>query len=186
MRSVDRFTGWFFVAGLLLVSPQAGAVQVNFAGELMDLPCQIAPESRNQEVVFLQRPAKDFWFAPARAPVKNFTIRLMACDASSMQKTVKLKFSGQRESNMTGQSDYYLRVSGINQGLLGIGLLDTDGSTPLKLGTAHNKTQGSRIEGTSVLLTFGAVVQATPQAIANKRVQPGEYSAVANFELSYE
>ncbi|EHL5408698.1 type 1 fimbrial protein, partial [Salmonella enterica] len=35
-------------------------------------------------------------------------------------------------------------------------------------------------------LNFKAFVQATPDAVAKKSVQPGEYTSVANFELFYE
>ncbi|EKO4926373.1 type 1 fimbrial protein, partial [Salmonella enterica] len=119
-------------------------------------------------------------------PAEKFSIRLVDCDTSSIWKTVKLKFSGNPEPGMKEKSDWFLRVSGENQGKLAVGLLDTDGVTPLKLGDAHNNRQGTQIEGNTVTLNFKAFVQATPDAIAQKSVQPGEYESVANFELFYE
>ncbi|EAA8874324.1 type 1 fimbrial protein [Salmonella enterica] len=182
----------WFRAGLLpaivsmALSGQAQAVTVNFDGELLDRPCQVAPESLQQDVIFLERPARDFWMAPARSPVEKFTIRLMECDTTSIWKVVKLKFSGTPENNMTGQADYFLKVTGDNAGKLAVGLLDTDGKTPLKLGEFQNNGQGTQIDGRDVLLKFGAFVQATPDAVTQKSVRPGQYTSAANFELIYE
>lgn len=188
MRKIITRAGVARLAGglPLLFALSAGAVNVTFDGELVDRPCQVDPGSLNQTVRFLERPARDFWWAPAKSPAENFSIRLTDCDTTSIWKTVKLKFSGDREMNMTGQSDYFLKVTGVNQGKLAVGLLDTDGTSPLKLGEAHNKGQGGRIDGNSLQLNFKAFVQATPEAVARKSVQPGEYTSVANFELFYE
>lgn len=170
----------------LLLTLSAGAVNVTFDGELLDRPCQIDSGSLNQTVQFLDRSVKDFQVSPGKGPTEKFSIRLVGCDTFSIWKTVKLKFSGDNEPGMKEKSAYFLRVSGENQGKLAIGLLGTDGVTPLKLGDAHNNGQGTQIEGNTVMLNFKAFVQATPDAIAQKSVQPGEYKSVANFELFYE
>ncbi|EDH9566648.1 type 1 fimbrial protein, partial [Salmonella enterica subsp. enterica serovar Tennessee] len=41
-------------------------------------------------------------------------------------------------------------------------------------------------DGRDVLLKFGAFVQATPDAVTQKSVRPGQYTSTANFELIYE
>jgi len=171
---------------VFLLGGQAWAVDINFDGNLLDRPCQVASESQEQNVMFMVHPTKDFWSLPARSPVEKFTIHLADCDTSSVWKVVKLKFSGAAEMNMQGQSDYFLKVTGENEGKLAVGLLDTDGKTPLKLGVAHNHEQGTQINRTDLQLIFGAFVQATPEAVAEKSVKPGQYSAIANFELAYE
>ncbi|ELC5340107.1 type 1 fimbrial protein [Salmonella enterica] len=188
MKSVISGTGIARLAGCLslLISLPAGAVNVTFDGELLDRPCQIDPGSLKQTVQFLERPAKDFYVSPGKGPAEKFSIRLTDCDTTSIWKTVKLKFSGDPEPGMKEKSAWFLRVSGGNQGKLAVGLLDTDGVTPLKLGEAHNNSQGTLIEGNTVMLNFKAFVQATPDAIAQKSVQPGEYWSIANFELFYE
>ncbi|WP_334413226.1 fimbrial protein [Escherichia coli] len=170
----------------LLLTLSAGAVNVTFDGELLDQPCQIDSDSLNQTVQFQARSIKDFQVSPGKGPAEKFSIRLVDCDTSTIRKTVKLKFSGDNEPEMKEKSNWFLRVSGENQGKLAVGLLDTDGVTPLKLGAAHNNKQGTPIEGNTVTLNFQAFVQATPDAIAQKSVQPGEYKSVANFELFYE
>lgn len=188
MKGVISGTGIARLAGFLplLLTLSAGAVNVTFDGELLDRPCQIDSASLNQTVQFLERPVKDFQVSPGKGPAEKFSIRLVDCDTSSIWKTVKLKFSGNPEPGMKEKSDWFLRVSGENQGKLAVGLLDTDGVTPLKLGDAHNNRQGTQIEGNTVTLNFKAFVQATPDAIVQKSVQPGEYESVANFELFYE
>ncbi len=172
--------------GGLLLTFSAGAVNITFDGELLDRPCQIDSGSLNQTVQFLERPVKDFQVSPGKGPAEKFSIRLVDCNTSSIWKTVKLKFSGDNEPGMKEKSGWFLRVSGENQGKLAVGLLDTDGVTPLKLGDAHNNSQGTQIEGNSVTLNFKAFVQATPDALAQKSVIPGSYVSTANFELFYE
>ena len=188
MKGVISGTGIARLAGFLplLLTLSAGAVNVTFDGELLDRPCQIDSGSLNQTVQFLERPVKDFQVSPGKGPAEKFSIRLVDCDSSSIWKTVKLKFSGLTEPGMKEKENWFLVVEGVNAGKLAVGLLDTDGVTPLKLGDAHNNRQGTQIEGNTVTLNFKAFVQATPDAIAQKSVQPGEYQSRVKFELFYE
>lgn len=188
MKGVISGTGIARLMGCLplLLTLSAGAVNVAFDGELLDRPCQIDSASLNQTVQFLERPAKDFQYAPGRGPAENFSIRLIQCNTNTIWKTVKLKFSGDKESAMKERSEYFLKVTGVNTGKLAIGLLDTDGKTPMKLGDAHNQRQGSPINRDTLQLNFKAYVQATPDALAQKSVTPGSYASTANFELFYE
>ncbi len=188
MKGIISGTGIARLASCLplLLTLSAGAVNVTFDGELLDHPCQIDSGSLNQTVQFLERPVKDFQSAPGRGPAETFSIRLINCNTTTLWKTVKLVFTGTREDNMEGQADYFLKVSGINAGKLGIGILDTDGATLMKLGDAHNQGQGTSIDSETLQLNFKAYVQATPGAIAQKSVQAGTYESTANFNLTYE
>ncbi|EIP7736099.1 fimbrial protein [Escherichia coli] len=170
----------------LLLTLSVGAVNVSFNGELLDRPCQVDPASDGQTVRFLERPVKDFQYAPGRGPEEDFSIRLIQCNTSSVWKTVKLKLSGDKETAMKERADYFLKVTGVNSGKLAIGILDTDGTTLMKLGDAHNRKQGTPINSNTLLLNFKAYVQATPDALAQKSVTPGTYYSTANFELFYE
>lgn len=188
MRGIFSGTGIVCLAGCLplLFSLSAGAVNVTFDGELFDSPCQIVPDSLNQTVQFMERPVKDFQYAPGRGPAEGFSIRLLRCDTNAIRKTVKLTFSGNRESGMKERADYFLKVTGPDAGKLAVGLLDTDGVTPVKLGEVHNHGQGTSIDRDTLQLNFKAYVQATPDALAQKSVTPGGYESTANFELFYE
>ncbi|HAO0324565.1 TPA: type 1 fimbrial protein [Escherichia coli] len=188
MKGVISGTGVARLVGCLplLLTLSAGAVNVIFDGELLDRPCQIDSGSLNQTIQFLERPVKDFQYAPGRGPTENFSIRLVQCNTNTIWKTVKLKFSGDKEGAMKERADYFLKVTGGNTGKLAIGILDTDGTTLLKLGESHNHGQGTPIDRDSLQFNFKAYVQATPDALVQKSVQPGEYKSVANFELFYE
>lgn len=178
----------FFIMGFIsFYSLLVNAVEVSFDGELVDYPCQIDISSDGQTVQFMERPVKDFHLFPGKGPAEKFSIRMINCSSSSVWKTVKLKFSGDKEPGMNEKSDYFLRVSGSgNEGKLAVGVLDTDGVTQLKLEETHNSEKGTPLSDGSITLGFKAFVQATPDAIANKSVQPGNYSSVARFEVSYE
>ncbi|HCM1965161.1 TPA: type 1 fimbrial protein [Salmonella enterica subsp. salamae serovar 56:l,v:z39] len=155
---------------------------VEFTGKLLDRPCQVDPVSSSQDVWFLDTAAPLYHVTPGRSSQRSFVIRLINCHASTFGKTVKLVFSGQGEPALPG----YLAVSGVNNGRLGIGILDTDGSTLLKPGDVHNLGAGSTVTGNAVTLNFKAYVQASPQAIVQRSVQPGDYSATATFALNYQ
>lgn len=188
MKGIISGTGIARLAGCLplLLTLSAGAVNVTFNGELLDRPCQIDSASLNQTVKFDDRAAKYFHRQPGRGPAEDFSIRLVQCNTSTIWKTVKLKFTGDRESAMKEQSGYFLKVTGVNAGKLAIGILDTDGTTLMKLGEAHNHGQGTPVDRDTLQFDFKAYVQATPDALAQKSVTPGSYASTANFELFYE
>lgn len=188
MKGVISGTGIARLAGCLplLLTLSAGAVNVTFDGELLDRPCQIDSASLNQTVQFLERAAKYFHRTPGRGPTEDFSIRLVQCNTGSIWKMVKLKFTGNKESAMKDKSEYFLKVTGVNAGKLAIGILDTDGITPIKLGEAHNHGQGTLVDRDTLQFNFKAFVQATPDALAQKSVAPGSYTSTADFELFYE
>ncbi|ELO4939518.1 type 1 fimbrial protein [Escherichia coli] len=188
MKGIISGTGIARLAGCLplLLTLSAGAVTVNFDGELLDRPCQIDPASLNQTIQFQERAAKYFHTAPGRGPAEDFSIRLVQCNTATIWKTVKLKFTGDKERAMKEQSEYFLKVTGVNAGKLAIGILDTDGTTLMKLGDAHNHGQGTPVDRDTLQFNFKAYVQATPEALAQKSVTPGSYASTANFELFYE
>jgi minor pilin subunit PapK len=154
---------------------------VTFQGNLLDRPCHIDPASQTQDVEFLDTATPLYRVWPGKSSVKTFRVALINCYASSIGKVVRLTFSGAQESGLPG----YLAVNGVNAGRLGIGLLDTDGSSLLKLGDAHNHGAGDVVSGSTLTLNFGAFVQVTPTALAQKSVVPGDYGATATFELNY-
>ncbi|CAD5757195.1 fimbrial protein [Escherichia coli] len=156
--------------------------ELGFKGNLLDRPCQIDPSSAVQDVTFMDTATRLYHVWPGKSYEEKFQIKLINCHATTMGKVVRLTFKGAEEKGLPG----YLQVSGVNSGKLGIGIIDTDGSSLLKLNQVHNSGQGSKVEKDSVTLNFKAFVQATSEAIANKTVQPGDYSSMATFELLYK
>ncbi|HHN6603704.1 TPA: fimbrial protein [Escherichia coli] len=158
------------------------ASELGFKGNLLDRPCQIDPSSAAQDVMFRETSAPLYHVWPGKSYEEKFQIKLVNCHASTMGKVVQLTFKGTEEPKLPG----YLQVSGVNSGKLGIGIIDTDGSSLLKLNQVQNGGQGNKVEKDSVTLDFKAFVQATSEAITNKTVQPGDYSSTATFELLYK
>ncbi|HGB4478452.1 TPA: fimbrial protein [Salmonella enterica] len=159
----------------------ADPVSLGFKGNLLDRPCQVDPSSASQEVLFLETSTPLYHKWPGRSYEERFAIKLINCHASTMGKVVKLVFRGNTEPTLPG----FLSVSGVNAGRLGIGIVDTDGSSLLKLGEVHHLGAGDAVTASTVTLNFRAYVQATPGAITQKSVRPGDYMATATFELSY-
>ncbi|EPY3080997.1 fimbrial protein [Shigella sonnei] len=184
MNRTGWITGNMLAVMLVLFSwgaSGANPVNVDFKGELLDWPCRVAPESASQDVVFRDTSLRQFWFWPGRTGSQRFSVKLVNCHSTTLGKTVKLVFRGGTEASLPG----YLAVTGNNAGRLGIGIVDTDGSTLLKVGEAHNRGAGEVVTGGDVTLNFMAYVQATFDAITQKSVVPGIFQSVATFELSY-
>lgn len=169
---------------LTMMSPVTvnAAGGLDFKGNLLDRPCQIDPSSVAQDVSFRETATPLYHVWPGKNYEEKFQIKLVNCHATTMGKVVQLTFKGTGEPKLPG----YLQVSGVNSGKLGIGIIDTDGSSLLKLGQVQSGGQGNKVETNSVTLNFKAFVQATSEAIANRTVQPGDYSATATFELLYK
>ncbi len=176
--------GALFSVLLSTVFPSASgyASELGFKGNLLDRPCQIDPSSVAQDVSFRETAAPLYHVWPGKSYEEKFQIKLVNCHASTIGKVVRLTFKGAEEPNLPG----YLQVSGVNNGKLGIGIIDTDGGSLLKLNQVHNGGQGNKVEQDSVTLDFKAFVQATSEAITNKAVQPGDYRSTATFELLYK
>ncbi|EAA9231910.1 type 1 fimbrial protein [Salmonella enterica subsp. enterica serovar Give] len=180
----NRISGVLIFALLTaLVQPVSGlASELRFKGNLLDRPCQLDPSSAAQEVTFMDTASHIYHVWPGKSYEEEFQIKLVNCYVTTMGKTVELTFKGTEEPKLPG----YLQVSGVNRGKLGIGIIDTDGSSLLKLNKVHNHEQGNRVDKDSVTLDFRAFVQATSEAITNKSVQTGDYSSTATFELLYK
>ncbi|TDN54408.1 minor pilin subunit PapK [Buttiauxella sp. JUb87] len=176
-----------FGLGFIFSTPILAETPMEFKGVLWESPCELAPESQGQTVLFGDRPLKDFQYPPGRSPEESFSIQLNNCTTTTLYSVVKLTFDGVRETNMGSQSDYWLRMgTGPNVGKLAVGILDVDGTSPLKLGEPHNQGAGTQLDSSTIVLNFKAVVQATPDALADQSVVAGDYSAQANFVLNYE
>jgi minor pilin subunit PapK len=168
--------------GITMLLPLEVRADVMFQGNLLDRPCKVDPASQMQDVTFLDTATPLYWVWPGKSAEKTFQVTLVNCYASTLGKVVKLTFSGAEELALPG----YLATTGANAGRLAIGFLDTDGSTLLRLGTPHHNGAGDVVTGSSLTLKFKAFVQATPDAISQKSVVPGDYSATATFEVNYQ
>lgn len=165
------------IAGVLAFSGQVQADNVRLHGALVAEPCVIAPGDENVRLDFGTVIDK-YLYANERTHGQAFDIRLGECDLS-LGKTVKVTFSGTENLRLKGllAIDGGSKASGIAIGM------ETQGGQPLPLNKAG---EGYRLVAGNNTLTVLAYVQGEPEAIAQRRIVRGPFSAIATFRLEYE
>ncbi len=147
---------------------------VNFKGTVIDAPCGIAPESADQSIDFGQIP-KSHLDLGGTSVKKDLNIKLVNCNFSKPEakKTVSVTFSGKPvnahpdELGTTGDTGTAIVVS------------TTDGSMVKFDGTAGTATKLQA--GNNILRYSTWVKKATGGTL-----KEGDFTAVANFNLTYE
>ncbi|HBQ4541249.1 TPA: type 1 fimbrial protein [Escherichia coli] len=147
---------------------------INFKGTIIDAPCGIAPDSVEQSVDFGQI-SKAHLEANGTSKKYPLKIKLVNCDATALSKTgsVKVAFSG---TAVKGQIKELGTASDTGTSIIiseaGGNLVSFDG-TPSII-TKLNKGDNTLIYSTWVKKATGG------------NLKEGEFSAVANFNLTYE
>ncbi|MFQ2131126.1 fimbrial protein [Aeromonas hydrophila] len=151
--------------------------ELHLHGRIIDQPCVVAPESLEQEVEMGVVDVKQLYASGAGEQVP-FSIRLTNCKPGIF-RMAKVTFTGSKDAQLSGGLAF---TTGIAKGA-GIRLYDVT-QTPLDLGTP---SRGYLLGGSADNeLQFFARVEGHPDALAAKNIQPGDYSAVANFIVAYE
>ena len=172
-----------FMAGavaMALVSFGANAASqgrgvVNFKGTVINAPCGIAPESADQSIDFGQI-SKAHLNADGISVKKNLDIKLVNCDATevgALTKGVKVSFTGAT----FGSNANELGTSGDT----GTAVVVSEASGNL---VSFNGTAGSPTKlqaGDNTLRYSTWVKKAT-----GGNLKEGDFTAVANFNLTYE
>lgn len=179
--------------------PLASAVDVKFSGTLIDHPCEIDQNTFPSVIEFPTIPLKNFQYAPGRGGTRHFTIRLINCDTESVWKKVALTFSGDKPLPSRIKGNNFIKFSkdgGDETDALVIGLVGGDGVTPVKVYESREVSppddefseikQQVEKDGTTIIVSFGAYMQAIPEAILGESVQTGEYSATAFLNVFYK
>ncbi len=142
---------------------------VNFKGTVIDAPCGIAPESADQSIDFGQI-SKSHLSGGGISKAQSLDIKLVNCDVTSLNNGVALTFSG-----------------------------NTVNGTATELETAGKTNTAIVINGYGSDITFGKATdfikltngdntlrfQSWVKQAANKTVAEGDFTAVANFNLTY-
>jgi type 1 fimbria pilin len=150
---------------------------INLHGRIIDQPCVVAPDSLDQEVDMGVVDVKELYANGAGVQVP-FVIRLTNCKVGIFS-AANVTFSGRADPQLAGALAF---TAGSARGA-GIRLFDAS-QAQLDLGSP---SRGYALGGgTEHDLLFYARVEGHPDALNNKKVQPGDYSAVANFIVSYE
>ncbi len=147
---------------------------VNFKGKVISAPCGIDPESADQSIDFGQI-SKAHLEANGISKKKDLDIKLVNCDASELAKTgsVKVSFTG----TTFGSNVNELGTAGDT----GTAVVVSEASGNL---VSFNGTAGAATklqEGDNTLRYSTWVKKATGGTL-----QEGEFTAVANFNLTYE
>ena len=167
---------------VVMAAPRANDLEllgntVHLHGRIIDQPCVIAPESLEPEVEMGVVDVKELYANGAGVQVP-FSIRLTNCKPGIF-RMAKVTFTGSKDTQLSGGLAF---TAGIAKGA-GIRLYDVT-QTPLDLGTP---SRGYLLGGSADNeLQFFARVEGHPDALAAKNIQPGDYSAVANFIVAYE
>ncbi|QCT86614.1 fimbrial protein [Escherichia sp. E4742] len=141
---------------------------VNFKGTVINAPCGIAPESADQSIDFGQI-SKSHLNADGISVKKNLSIKLVNCEPD---KSVAVTFSGatiagaQTELGTAGDTGTAVVISGQDGKLVSFG---TAGAAQ-KLKTGDN------------ILNYSSWVKKA----TGGTVKEGDFTAVANFNLTYQ
>lgn len=152
-------------------------VSILYRGNLVAEPCTLLPENASIAVEFGTVTDK-YLYLNTRTHSKPFQLHLMDCD-TSLGKTVKMTFSGTESLALPG----LLALDGGSEaGGVAIGLETRDGQA-LAL---NQQSRGWEISDGNNTITLQAYVKGEPEAIINRSIGRGMFTAVATFALEYE
>ncbi len=129
------------------------------------------------ELPFGNIPDKNL-YAYQRTPSKDFRIRLSECD-TSIGRRVTVMFA--RDENPFISGALAISLGSQAEGIA-VGLENADGTA---LAVNEVSPQITLNDGLT-LLNFRAYVQGEPDALANKTIKRGPFSAIATFHLNYD
>ncbi|CAI1530170.1 Fimbria A protein precursor [Serratia fonticola] len=187
---MERKTGHYFgramrggglapLLAALMTSPAgaAGENNVHLYGALVAEPCVIAPGDDDIRLDFGTIIDK-YLYLNTRTLGQAFEIPLAECDLS-LGNTVTITFKGTENAALPG----LLAIDG-GGGATGIAIgLETMQARPLPLNKASSKMV---LQPGGNVIALKAYVQGEPQAITNKTIGRGPFTATATFNLEYE
>lgn len=145
---------------------------INFKGTVTEAPCSIAADSLDQTVDFGQISHSVLATGNPTAP-QIVKIKLENCDTSSL-KTVNASFTGQRDiNNPTALNEL------LTSGPTNTAIVMTGNGEDVKFDGSAGKDI-NLVGSTTTLLYSASVKQA-----GGMNVQDGEFTATADFNLSY-
>ncbi|AYV13681.1 fimbrial protein [Shewanella algae] len=149
--------------------------QVEFVGTIIDSPCSITPDTADQTVDMGM--VSSAVLLEDGTQVVPFNIELLGCTAEAAT-SVSVKFTGTSAEG----DDKSLAIQGAASGAA-IELTDTATGDAIVLGI---DTAASTLYAGDNTLQFGAQLIKTSAVNDADDIVPGEFTATANFELSYQ
>lgn len=180
MKSLNIFLACTIMSALFssgVMAANQGGGAITFRGAIVDAPCSIHPDDVNQ-ILDMGRVANSS-LRDEQAQIKNFGIRLIGCDLKKYNSKGAPdstgKWSGVR-AKFTGTSINNNKLLKISDN---VGIELAHGGKVLTFGTASEKME---LTGNQTL-PFQAKLKMVNKA---GDIALGEFTTVANFELSYE
>ncbi|EKS6888713.1 fimbrial protein [Enterobacter bugandensis] len=167
----------FICAGVFLLCPPTHATDnMHFFGTLVYEACTIAPGDEELKLDFT-RVVDSYLYSYGRTRSQLMPLRLIHCD-TTIGKTVKITLTGTESAVLPGL--LALSPTSVATGVA-IGLETPEQKEwPLNVEHAVNLTDGNnRIE-------IFAFIQGEPDALRNRNIGHGEFTAIATFTLAYE
>ena len=158
-------------ASAIAAPVDAGQGTVTFYGSIIDAACGIAPESTDQTVNLGQVASAQLAGGGTSRPVP-FSIELVDCDTET-QKTATVTFTGGVNPNLADSLAIQGQASGAGVQIAGLN------GVPVKL----DGTKGTdvKIQDGDNSLLFSAYLKGDCTTVVT-----GEFTALANFTMSYE
>ncbi|HHR6130239.1 TPA: fimbrial protein [Providencia alcalifaciens] len=167
----------FAFASSVLCLAKKPEMKVQYEGFLVADPCVIAP---GQEDIFLDfdNIVDKYLYLNERTPGKRIDIQLIECDLS-LGNEVNITFNGIENSQLPG-------LLALSQGSDADGIaigIETIDDIPLFL---NEKSSNIPLSSGSNTLSFKVFVKGEPDAIKNKKISKGHFSAITQFNINYE
>jgi len=163
-------------AGLLSCQTNAQAQDNNlhFSGNLVAEPCSIDTD-KPLEVDFKTIILKQL-YAEGRSQSVPFNVQLKDCDVS-LGTLATLTFDGDESLALPGM----LTAKGTGAAGIAIGMALPDGTAlPVR-----QPTPGNTLQQGNNTIALQAFVKADPEAIAHQTLTPGDFTAIATFQVAY-
>lgn len=166
-----------FFSSTLSYSRNGEIGEIKIRGLLVAEACTVRPGDENIIVDFGTIVDK-YLYINQKTPLEKFNIHLDDCD-NSIFNNVTVKFEGTENPNLPGllAIDNGSMASGI-----GIELFEDSG----KKIPINSLTSAYRLENGTNILSFTANVQGEPDAIKNRSIGLGYFTATAVFNLIYD
>lgn len=148
-----------------------------FSGSLVNEPCVLAAEDAQVELDFKSVVNKELYLN-GRTLGRPITLRLQNCQLGTGKSKVSIMFSGPESVDPPG---LLVLQSADVTGVL-VGLETTDGKA-LVLNKIHD--MGGLVKGDNSI-SFNAYLKGEPQALVDRSIGVGVFSAILRFVVDYE
>ena len=163
--------------GLTSVGVIAAEDNVHFSGALVTEPCVLPDADKDIQLDF-GAVIEKYLYQYQRTKSQPFSIHLAECDPAILS-TVSVTFQGTADTELTEM--LALDAASTAKGVA-VGLELADGK-PLAINKASPYSQ---LTSGDNKLTFNAFIEAKQAKIADKSLMAGDFTATANFVLSYQ